>query len=70
MARSSWKASLRRCSLEIRPASKDLGKEVQKTRTNAKALMKELGVFKAQMKALGGRSVEIKLRGWEESSRK
>lgn len=37
-------------------ASKDQGKEVQKTRTNAKPLMKELCVFKG----LGGRRVEIK----------
>lgn len=53
--------------MEIRPANKDLGKRVQKTRTKSKALMKELGVFKAQTNALGGRGVEIKLGGGESS---
>lgn len=51
-------------------SKKDLGKEVQKTKTNAKALMKEVGVFKAHTNALGGRGGEIKLAGGGEISMK
>lgn len=42
---------------------KDQGNEVQKMRTNAKALVIELCVFKGQTDALGGRSWTSRGRG-------